>query len=144
MRKTVRNLGKILGLLLLCLVFATSGYAQRGRVIVQDQDPNTPDYVDCDPNNDANCTDNGDVFQPDPEGEAPFGTVNNHIMKITQDRADTIYITVRKLSYVLAGLGALTLVILAAFGKFQWKWFFMLLGGLFILAGFQSMINFLN
>ena len=66
------------------------------------------------------------------------------LMNVATSRLDTIHATLRQITYVLAGVGLIGLVLLAAVGKWEWKWFFMLCGGLFLLAGFQSLINFLN
>ena len=97
------------------------------------------EYIDCDPNYDPYCE--SQYYEPE---EAPFGTVNNQILQVTEARMDVLYATIKKVSYVLAGVGAIALVVMAAFGKFQWKWFFMLILGLFLLASFQGLINFLN
>ncbi|MHA1539643.1 MAG: TrbC/VirB2 family protein [Alphaproteobacteria bacterium] len=102
----------------------------------------TEDYAGCDPRYDEYCYEE-DIY-PDEDMEASFGTSNNQLLRVTEAKADAVYLTVRKVTYVLAGLGAIALVVMAAFGKFEWKWFFMLIGGLFILAGFQSLVNFLN
>ncbi|MHA1539597.1 MAG: hypothetical protein ACTSXQ_03885 [Alphaproteobacteria bacterium] len=66
------------------------------------------------------------------------------LMNVATARLDTLHTTLRQITYVLAGVGLIALVILAAVGKWEWKWFFMLCGGLFLLAGFQALINFLN
>ena len=66
------------------------------------------------------------------------------IINVAMTRVDTIHSTLRQLTYVLAGIGLIGMVIMAAIGKFQWKYLFALAGGLFLLAGFQAMINFLN
>lgn len=102
----------------------------------------TEDYAGCDPRYDDYCYEEDIV--PEEGMEASFGTSNNQLLRVTEAKADAVYLTVRKVTYVLAGLGAIALVVMAAFGKFEWKWFFMLIGGLFILAGFQSLVNFLN
>ncbi|MHA1540218.1 MAG: hypothetical protein ACTSXQ_07065 [Alphaproteobacteria bacterium] len=46
-------------------------------------------------------------------------------------------------TYVIAGIGMLGLVILAFMGKFQWPWLVSLCGGLLLMAGLQSVIQFL-
>ncbi|MHA1540217.1 MAG: hypothetical protein ACTSXQ_07060 [Alphaproteobacteria bacterium] len=48
-----------------------------------------------------------------------------------------------KATYVFAGLGLMGLVIFAFMGKFRWSWLAALLGGLVIMAGFQSLIQFI-
>ena len=45
-------------------------------------------------------------------------------------------------TYIVAGLGAMTLAILAFFGKFSWKYVAALAGGLLVVGGFQAIIDF--
>ena len=83
-----------------------------------------------------------------PGGSSDFtlGTAaeDTTILDVATSRVDTLHVTLRNLTYVLAGIGLIALVIMAAIGKFQFKWLFALAGGLFLLASFQAMINFLN
>ncbi len=129
--------------LLAVILSYTSAHAQRGNVVIQDETGQyyDPEQFACDPTYDPSCVAEDEYYEPEP---APFGTVNNKFLEVTEERADILYATIKKVSYVLAGIGAIALVVMAAFGKFQWKWFFMLIGGLFLLAGFQAMVNFLN
>ncbi|MHA1540221.1 MAG: hypothetical protein ACTSXQ_07080 [Alphaproteobacteria bacterium] len=63
---------------------------------------------------------------------------------VAVDRVGRTYDYAEDITYILAGCGILGLALMATIGKWQWKWFFMLIGGLFILAGFRALINFLN
>ncbi len=58
------------------------------------------------------------------------------------DRVDTAWNTGRKIVYIMGGIGALSLGVLAFFGRFQWSRFFALLGGLFIIAIFDQILSF--
>lgn len=44
--------------------------------------------------------------------------------------------------YGMGGLGAIALGALAFFGRFQWSWFFGLVGGLVLIAGLQQGIEY--
>jgi hypothetical protein len=44
--------------------------------------------------------------------------------------------------YGMGGLGAIALGALAFFGRFQWSWFFGLVGGLVLIAGLQQGIQY--
>lgn len=48
-----------------------------------------------------------------------------------------------KATYVFAGIGLMGLVIFAFMGTFRWSWFAAFIGGLVIMASFQSLIQFL-
>lgn len=50
----------------------------------------------------------------------------------------------RQFAYIMAAAGALVLAILAFFGKFKWNWFFMICGGLFIIAFFSDLLTFIG
>ncbi len=83
-----------------------------------------------------------------PAGTSDFtlGTVpeDNTFLDVASSRIDTAHKYTRNITYVLAGFGLIALVIMAAMGKFKFQWLFMLAGGLFLLAAFQALINFLN
>ena len=61
-----------------------------------------------------------------------------------ENRSMAAFVYAKRITYIYSGVGVLGLVILAAFGRFQWKWFFMLCGGLFVLAGAQQIVFFLS
>ena len=73
----------------------------------------------------------------DKDNQTKFGETVN-------ERVGLSYQYAEKVTYILAGVGILYLVLMATFGKFQWKMFFAIGGGLFVLAGFQAIIYFLN
>lgn len=56
----------------------------------------------------------------------PFDNVKN----VSAD----IFVKVKDVIYIIGGLSALGLGVLAFFGRFQWQWFWGLLGGLAIIA----------
>ncbi|MHA1540216.1 MAG: hypothetical protein ACTSXQ_07055 [Alphaproteobacteria bacterium] len=51
---------------------------------------------------------------------------------------------IERFTYISAGIGVFAMAMFAFFGKFEWKWFFMICGGLFLMSGFQMMIDFLH
>ncbi|MHA1539596.1 MAG: hypothetical protein ACTSXQ_03880 [Alphaproteobacteria bacterium] len=66
------------------------------------------------------------------------------VFRVAQRRSDVAHTWARMMFYIGAGCGLCVLVVMAAVGKWQWSWFFMIVGGLFVIAGFQALINFLN
>ncbi len=46
--------------------------------------------------------------------------------------------------YGLGGIGAMALGVLAFMGRFQWTWFFGILGGLAMIAGFDQAITYMG
>lgn len=52
--------------------------------------------------------------------------------------ADNTVGRTQQVVYGLGGLGAIALGALAFFGRFQWSWFFGLVGGLALIAGVQQ------
>ena len=66
------------------------------------------------------------------------------IFQVAQRQSDVAHMWARDAFYIGAGCGVCLLTIMASIGKWKWDWFFMIVGGLFVIAGFQAMINFLN
>ena len=48
----------------------------------------------------------------------------------------------RKIVYIIGGVAALSLGVLAFFGRFKWTTFFALVGGLFMIAIFDQILRF--
>lgn len=48
----------------------------------------------------------------------------------------------RRIVYVIGGIAALSLGVLAFFGRFKWTTFFALLGGLFLIAMFDQVLQY--
>ncbi|MHA1540215.1 MAG: hypothetical protein ACTSXQ_07050 [Alphaproteobacteria bacterium] len=65
-------------------------------------------------------------------------------LRTAEWRSQTAFIYIKRITYIYAGFGVIALVLLAVVGKWQWKWFFMICGGLFVLAGSQQLVYFLN
>ena len=92
------------------------------------------------------------VFIDAAGGDAQFGAevgadendVRSVFLNTLTQRTGTTYVYAEQITYILAGVGLLGMVLMATFGKWQWKWAFALAGGLFVLAGFQAIIYFLN
>ena len=75
-------------------------------------------------------------------GESPEG--QQKVFQVAQQRSEAAYIYIKRITYIYSGVGVIGLVIMAVFGRFQWKWLFALVGGLFVLAGAQQLVFFLN
>ena len=65
-------------------------------------------------------------------------------LRTAEWRSQTAFIYIKRITYIYAGFGIIALVLLAVVGKWQWKWFLMICGGLFVLAGSQQLVYFLN
>jgi hypothetical protein len=50
----------------------------------------------------------------------------------------------RKIVYIISGIGALALGVMAFFGRFKWTTFFALCGGIFIIAIFENILTYLS
>jgi type IV secretory pathway VirB2 component (pilin) len=48
----------------------------------------------------------------------------------------------RKIVYIIGGIAALTLGVLAFFGRFKWTTFFALVGGIFLIAIFDQVLQY--
>jgi len=48
----------------------------------------------------------------------------------------------KSIVYVIGGIAALTLGVLAFFGRFKWTTFFALVGGIFLIAIFDQILSF--
>ncbi len=57
-------------------------------------------------------------------------------------RVSTAWEVGRKIVYIIGGVAALSLGVLAFFGRFKWTTFFALVGGLFIIAIFDQILNY--
>lgn len=81
------------------------------------------------------------AYETRPENATPstdhfLVTANNRMQEVSRQS----YIV----TYILAGMGMLYLVIMAFMGRFNWKHSAAIIGGLAILAGFQYMVAFLS
>lgn len=87
-------------------------------------------------------------FIGEKSGEVEFGAelgeVRSTFLETVTSRTGTTYVYAEQITYILAGLGLLGMVLMATVGKWNWKWAFAICGGLFVLAGFQAIIYFLN
>ena len=70
------------------------------------------------------------------------GTGAGDLFKNTEELADNTVGRTQQVVYGLGGLGAIALGALAFFGRFQWSWFFGLIGGLAMIAGLQQGIQY--
>ncbi|MHA1539162.1 MAG: hypothetical protein ACTSXQ_01645 [Alphaproteobacteria bacterium] len=59
-------------------------------------------------------------------------------------RTMTTYHYSERIFYIYAGLGLAGLALLAYIGKWEWKWFFSFIGGIFVVAAMQALVMFLN
>lgn len=59
-------------------------------------------------------------------------------------KLESFYNNFRTWVFIAGGFGALALGLLSFFGKFEWKWFWMLLGGLLIVGLIGEAIDFLT
>lgn len=59
-------------------------------------------------------------------------------------RSMTTYYYLERIFYVYAGLGLAGLALLAYIGKWEWKWLFSFIAGVFIVAAMQAIVFFLN
>lgn len=60
------------------------------------------------------------------------------------NKACEVFTNARRLFYIGSGIGLVAMAVLAAFGRFQWKWFFSLLGGVVVIAAFTQIMQFLD
>jgi hypothetical protein len=65
-----------------------------------------------------------------PEGTMNAQPITNQVSLVVGDATSAS----RKISYGIGGLGAVALGALAFFGRFQWGWFFGLIGGLALIG----------
>jgi hypothetical protein len=70
------------------------------------------------------------------------GTGAGNLFSNTEELADNTVGRMQQVVYGVGGLGAIALGALAFFGRFQWSWFFGLIGGLGLIAGLQQGIQY--
>lgn len=77
------------------------------------------------------------IFTVDPAmaQTAPFDTLCTKVYQ-AWDRG-------KKIVYIIGGIGALALGVLAFFGRFKWTTFFALVGGIFVIAIFGQIITYI-
>jgi hypothetical protein len=68
-------------------------------------------------------------------GNLAGGVAEAEFFKQTANILDNTLSNAELLTYGMGGLGAIGLGVMAFFGKFQWTWFFGLVGGLVLIAG---------
>ena len=76
---------------------------------------------------------------------AALGTGANNQGSLISNATQLSTNTARNLKtgiYGLGGMGAMALGVLAFMGRFQWTWFFGILGGLALIAGFDQGIEY--
>jgi hypothetical protein len=73
----------------------------------------------------------------DGSGDAELFTHSRTLAYGTANRATPV-------AYGLAGLGVMGLGTLAIFGRFQWRWFFAIVGGLVIIAGLNDGVRYIT
>lgn len=73
-------------------------------------------------------------------GEGGEGT----LMKDLDELGKNTVGRTQQVVYGLGGLGAIALGAMAFFGRFQWTWFFGLIGGLALIAGIQTGIEYMT
>ncbi len=67
-------------------------------------------------------------------GGDPFAKLSNRVC--------TTWTESKKIVYIIGGIAALTLGVLAFFGRFKWTTFFALVGGMFLIAIFDQIVGF--
>ena len=68
-------------------------------------------------------------------GDLAGGVAQAEFFTQTATILDNTLSNAELLTYGMGGLGAIGLGVMAFFGKFQWTWFFGLVGGLVLIAG---------
>ena len=75
---------------------------------------------------------------------ATEATGNQYFQITAYCRTLSIYRYLESAMYIYAGIGLAVMALFAFIGRFRWAWFFAFMGGLFILAASQSIVNFLS
>ncbi len=61
-----------------------------------------------------------------------------------QEKVSDAWTEGKKIVYIIGGVGALALGVLAFFGRFKWATFFALVGGIFMIAIFAEILTYLG
>ena len=88
--------------------------------------------------------DTNSAFTATSTGESILVNEPIRLWRFALERARYSSHAIERFTYLASGIGVFGMAILAFLGKFEWKWFFMLCGGLFMVSGFQMMIDFLH
>ena len=65
-------------------------------------------------------------------------------LEVAECRSQELYGYFRRILYIYAGIGIVAMVTLAFTGRWNWKWLFAYIAGLFVLAAGQYIVEFLN
>ncbi len=79
----------------------------------------------------------GEVFGMGHEEETAFWDV-------AECRSQDFYVYFRRIFYIYSGFGVIGMVALAVAGRWQWKWLFGYVAGLFVFAAGQYIVEFLS
>lgn len=74
----------------------------------------------------------------------PAFAQSSNIFATATTKGCEVFKGARQLFYIGAALGIIALGTLAAFGRFQWKWVFSLVAGVFMIASFGQIMVFLE
>jgi hypothetical protein len=72
------------------------------------------------------------------------GASKSELFTQTDKMVDNAFTQGEKIVYGVGGLGAIALGALAFFGRFQWGWFFGLIGGLALIASISLIISYIT
>jgi hypothetical protein len=67
-----------------------------------------------------------------------------NVWQTLQSKASEGFVNTRNLVFLLGGFGIIGLAVMAFFGRFQFKWFAALIGGMVLLAVTGSMIEYVT
>jgi hypothetical protein len=76
--------------------------------------------------------------------QAVFAPPQSELETTFMQKVMAIYRTLRNIIYVVGAIGLIVMAVFAFFGKFQWKYFFALAGGMFLVAVTGLLIDFLG
>lgn len=78
----------------------------------------------------------------DASAAAGSSTSGSTIMQTAQQKATSVFSSVKTIMFIIGGFGLVGLAWAAVFGKVNWKWFSALAVGLAILAAASSIIEY--
>lgn len=61
-----------------------------------------------------------------------------------EKKGSNAFQNIKNLSFLVGGFGVIGLAVMAYFGRFQFKWFFALIGGLALIAASGSMVDYIT
>lgn len=76
--------------------------------------------------------------------DTAFAQSNGQFLTEAQIKVWEIYDTLKNVIYIVGGIGIIVLAVFAFFGRFEWKHFFALAGGLFLVALTAELIYYLG